>query len=88
MKFFSKLWLKSLSPDNIVSGFKVRGIFPFNPREILDHDPCVSSRTEATTERCQLVESDSHESFSDEEQQLYERRYEEGYNLSIFHGQR
>ena len=43
--------------------------FPFNPREILDHDPCVvSSSTEATRESCQEEDSDPHESFTDEEQ--------------------
>jgi len=79
---FSKAWLKSLSPENIISGFKVCGIFPFNPREILDHDPCaVSSRTAGSVERCQEEDSDPHESFTDKEQQLYERRYEEGFNL-------
>jgi len=26
-------------PANIISGFKTCGIYPFNPKEVLDHDP-------------------------------------------------
>ena len=29
-------------PASIINGFKVCGVYPFNPRAILDHDPCAS----------------------------------------------
>ena len=28
-----------MMPTNIISGFKTFGIYPFNPRAVLDHDP-------------------------------------------------
>jgi len=37
---FSKAWLKSMVPASIISGFKVCGIYPFDPKAVLDHDPC------------------------------------------------
>ena len=27
-------------PASIISGFKVCGIYPFDPKAVLDHDPC------------------------------------------------
>lgn len=30
-EIFSKVWLKAMTPSNIISGFKATGIFPFNP---------------------------------------------------------
>ena len=29
-------------PANIISGFRTCGVYPFNPKAVLDHDPCVS----------------------------------------------
>ena len=29
-------------PANIISGFITCGVYPFNPKAVLDHDPCVS----------------------------------------------
>lgn len=43
-EIFSKAWLKSMVPANI-SGFKVCGIYPFNPKAVLDHDPCLLRRS-------------------------------------------
>jgi len=40
MKFFSKAWFKSLVPATVISGFRSCGIFPFNPKVVLDQDPC------------------------------------------------
>ena len=42
---FSKAWLNSLVPANIVSGFKTCGVYPFNPKAVLDHDPCEASHS-------------------------------------------
>ena len=41
-EIFSKAWLKSMIPGNIIGGFKVCGVYPFNPKVILDYDPCSS----------------------------------------------
>ena len=40
---FSKAWVKSLTPANIISGFKSCGIYPFNLKAVLDHNPCMST---------------------------------------------
>ena len=39
-EIFSTAWLKSMTPANIISGFKACGAYPFNPKAVLDHDPC------------------------------------------------
>ena len=39
-EIFSTAWLKSMTPANIISGFKTCGVYPFNPKAVLDHDPC------------------------------------------------
>ena len=31
-----------MTPANIISGFKACGVYPFNPKAVLDHDPCES----------------------------------------------
>ena len=41
-QLFSEAWLKTMTPANIVSGFRSCGVYPFNPKAVLDHDPCVS----------------------------------------------
>ena len=33
---FSKAWLRNMMPANII---KIYGIYPFNPKAVLDHDP-------------------------------------------------
>ena len=35
---FSEAWLKRMVPANIIIGFKVCRIYPFNPEAVLDHD--------------------------------------------------
>ena len=36
---FAKAWLKSMTPDIILSAFKASGVYPFNPEEVLKHYP-------------------------------------------------
>ena len=43
-KLFSEVWLKTMVPSNIISGFKYCGIYPFNPKGVLDYDPCCTSK--------------------------------------------
>ena len=35
-------WLKMMTPANIVSAFRSCGVYSFNPKAVLDHDPCIS----------------------------------------------
>ena len=41
---FSKSWLNMMIPANIISGFRTCGVYPFNPKAVLDHDPRVSKK--------------------------------------------
>ena len=34
-EIFSKAWLKSLVPANVISGFKTCGIHPFDPQAVI-----------------------------------------------------
>ena len=80
-KLFSKAWLSTIVPGNIISGFKHCGVYPFNPRAVLDHDPCndVSIANEVThegtSENSQLEEDTDSASvsftFTAEEQLKY-----------------
>jgi len=96
-EIFSKAWLKSMVPANIISGFKVCGIYPFNPKTVLDHDPCTLPKEKSSSTYDEVecsVEQRIHpqhkgsvhnestaEPFSPEEEALFATRYEEGYNL-------
>lgn len=42
-KLFSKAWSKGMTIDNITSGFCSSGIYPFNPKAILDKLPSADS---------------------------------------------
>ena len=92
-KIFSKAWLKSMIPGNITGGFKVCGVYPFNPKVILDHDPCTplkeKSQQENSNQDSNVIVKNEGSSdddtvdklFSPEEEALYTRRYEEGYDV-------
>ena len=91
-KLFSKAWLLStIVPGNIINSFKHCGVYRFNPRAVLDHDPCndVSITNEVThdgtSENSQLEEDTDQPSvsfmFTAEEKLKYSTRFAEGYNL-------
>jgi len=46
---FSKEWLKAISPERIISGFRVCGIYPFNPTAILSKYPESFSKKDASS---------------------------------------
>ena len=48
LQSISKTWLKSLVPANVISGFKTCGIYPFDPKAILDHDLCNQMTTQTS----------------------------------------
>ena len=97
-EIFSKAWLKSMVPGSIINGFKVCGVYPFNPKAVLDHDPCalpknIQHKNKTSEQECSVdqrvtleckgnVDDDAvAEPFSPEEEALYARRYEEGYDV-------
>ena len=85
---FSKAWLKSMMPANIISGFKTCGIYLFNPRAVLDHDPTSENSEEDDSvpmaDKISLhstKEISPATSFTAEENILFTRRYENGYDI-------
>ena len=80
-------------PGNIIGGFKVCGVYPFNTKIILDHDPCIppkekSQQENSNQDRNVIVENEGSSDddvvdkpSSPEEEALYTRPYEEGYDV-------
>jgi len=86
---FSKAWLKAISPESIISGFRVCRIYPFNPTVIVSKCPESSSKKDTSSNvqgSCNSEHKDGKKmelasSFTPEEQKLFLRKYEEGFNL-------
>ena len=78
----AEAWPHSFTALNIMSGFKKCGIFPINPSEITDRQiapsKAVRYKTGAETDADDVPTSPL---FSPEKEDLYKKRYEEGYNV-------
>ena len=72
-------WPHAFTPLNIMAGFKKCGIHPFNPGEILDRQVAPSK---AVTPPPPILNSPEVSVFSPEKQSLFQKRYEEGYDLN------
>jgi len=85
---FSKAWLSAVVPANIVAGFRTCGVYPFsssavNPSPSAQKD-AGSSLTSQVTESPPPTEDDAHSSHEDlfrEEEELFRRRFAEGYDI-------
>jgi len=77
---------------SIIKSFKCCGVYPFNPRAVLDYDPCsadhsntASQQENSTIETPQVNENTCSGStdilFTAEEEALFSVHYREGYNL-------
>ena len=80
-------WPLSLTPVNIMSGFRKTGIYPINPSEVTDRQLAPSKVfQQPSTESSQDVGSASDNPmkdplFSPDKVELYKKRYEGGYDL-------
>ena len=72
-------WPHAFTPLNIMAGFKKCGIYPFNPGEILDRQVAPSK---AVTPPPPILNSPEVSVFSPEKQSLFQKCYEEGYDLN------
>ena len=54
---FSKAWLNTNVPTNIIGGLKHCGVYPLNPRTVLDHDPCI--KVPNTNKITEILQEDS-----------------------------
>jgi len=78
-EMFSKAWLKALSPESIISGFKVCGVYPC---VILDRFPDDSScnKTASPKEQREYENTEVVESFTEEEER-FERQYTNSFDI-------
>ena len=85
-------WMKAMVPKNIINGFRTSGVYPFNPKAVLDHDPCVTPSSSDQLSDTDPVQSTSTESsreleptkcpeYTQADEELFQRRYEEGYDM-------
>ena len=90
-KIFSQAWIKAMTIRNIMSGFKVTGVYPLNrnalkppeePKESLAAASGLAFIPLYSPAKPRLLSQADHSlSFSNEEVQRFETRYENGYDL-------
>jgi hypothetical protein len=84
MSLVGGTWAQSITPMNILSGFKKSGISPLNPSEASDRMLAPAKVFKPSSDvSCASSSSASLTSptFSDEQIALYEKRFREGYNV-------
>ena len=98
---FTKAWSRSVTPANIIAGFKTCGIYPLDSSAIIvpqsksdeirlkgDHstnthlDNSVDDNGVENDVDDTFVD-DANDSFTPEQEELFRKRYQEGYNLLI-----
>ena len=84
----NKAWNKTMTPSTICAGFRRSGVFPFNPEAIECTLGSIATRTPGEDVRVENGEDHDITSkdcgtqvFTAEQEQLFQRRYEEGYDL-------
>ena len=96
---FSQAWMKALIPTNIIAGFRTCGVFPFNPAAISvpeeqgrsNSDGGTDGSDESSDEDGEKGDGSDREgdnagdgnNFTDEQRELFERQFSEGYDLEI-----
>lgn len=83
----AEAWPSSFTLLNIMGGFKKCGLFPFNPSAVNDRQSAPSKAFQATPiptsedPMCETTDEPSSPLFTKEQEILYLKRYEEGYDL-------
>ena len=84
---FSKAWLKSVFPSNLIAGFKVCGVYPLNrqvvkPNEAqlakCQHNDSIECSEEIESSECL---DDVNDEITPELEKKFQLRFEEGYDL-------
>ena len=68
-------WPQSVTPVNIMAGFKKSGVYPLNPGEVTDRQIAPSIAA------CEVKRSDEANDMSPELESVFEKRYQEGYDI-------
>jgi len=79
---FSQAWLRTVSPSNLIAGFKTCGVYPFNNkavRLIPVHESAAKSSECSATGNLETVEE--ADEISPELKKKFRRTFEGGYNL-------
>jgi len=91
VSLFVQAWSKAVIPANIISGFRTCGVYPLDtsaihvakarPKQVLVEIVILKIMMQML--ETTLSQDDSRNKFSSEQEMLFQRRYEEGYNLFI-----
>lgn len=85
MSLVAEAWPHSFTLLNVMSGFKKCGLFPFNPSAMDDRQSAPSKAFQATPTpeptAEETITEPSSPLFTKEQESLYSKRYEEGYDL-------
>ena len=74
-------WPESMTPVNVMSGFKKSGIYPLNPGEISDRELGKSRAFVRSASYSNLVDKSPTSDFTPQQEALYRTRFGEGYDL-------
>jgi len=88
-EIFSKAWLKSLVPANVISGFKTCSVYPFDLKAVWTMI-LVTRHVDLTTPSILVQRDDGNgdniaqkaAAFTEEEETLFARQFSEGYDLA------
>ena len=80
----AEAWPSSFTAINIMSGFKKSGVYPLNPREVTDRQlaPSKALCPQPQPEDTKAAPTPGSPLFSPEQEAMYQRRYEERYDIS------
>ena len=80
----AEAWPSSFTAVNIMSGFKKSGVYPLNPREVTDRQlaPSKALCPQPQPEDTKAAPTPGSPLFSPEQEAMYQRRYEERYDIS------
>ena len=73
-------WPESITPVNVMSGFKKCGIYPLNPGEISDRQLGLSRAFVRSASYSNLLDRSPASNFTPEQETLYSTRFEECYD--------
>ena len=80
----AEAWPSSFTAVNIMSGFKKSGVYPLNPGEVTDRQlaPSKALCPQPQPEDTKAAPTPGSPLFSPEQEAMYQRRYEERYDIS------
>lgn len=77
----AEAWPNSFTAVNVLSGFKKSGVYPLNPGQVTDRQLAPSKALCPPPEKTETTSTPGSPLFSPEQEALYQRRYEEHYDI-------